>query len=272
MKATNIRVTVTTGRPDCVKALKSRFNAMRRAPTLWSAVVVLALSVVDLLSFLFLLSVFSLDNLIRKVARDIGMPFQGDVPLLLRLGVFSFLVTLLTILVPSGVVMAAFAVANNDFYNGFKTMPQPADSSEVTARVTADISGTGAVNDVIKLCRLPADCISTGWILESDQLDSGGAPSLTQDFGLLNAAETAVSAAAADGGKWLTASTALRGANSYVDFWTGTAAEKRAQLKMSPASGNRTVGLVNQAVGNGAAAAAAKVGLTLWYRPAQYGN
>lgn len=272
MKVSNLRVTVTTGRPDMFKAVKSRFEAVRRAPTLMAGLAVIGKSLFDLLVFLVLLSFFSLDNLVRKVARDLGMPFRGDVPLLLRVGVFSFLMTLVCILIPSGVVMAAFAVANNDYYNGIKTMPQPADSSEVTVRVTADVSGTGAVGDVIKLARLPAECITTGWILESDALDTGGAPSLAQDFGILVAAENAVSAVAADGGKWLTASTALRGANSYVDFWSGTAAEKRAQLKMAPTSGNRTIGLVSTAVGNGAAAAAAKVGLTLWYRPGQYGN
>jgi hypothetical protein len=167
--------------------------------------------------------------------------------------------------------MAAFAVANNDYYTGIKTMPQPADSSEVTVRVTAGIVGTGAINDVIKLARLPADCICTGWILEGDDLDSG-TNLLTTDLGILNAAETAVSAAAADGGKWLTASGALTGAPGYVDMWSGTATEKQKLLRMTPASTNRTVGLVVIAAGNAAAVAAAQVGLTLWYRPSQYGN
>jgi hypothetical protein len=101
-------------------------------------------SLVDLLVFLLLVSVFSFDNLIRKVARDVGLPLQGDVPMLMRVGAFSFLMTLVAILVPSGVVMAAFAVANNDFYTGIKTMPQPADSSEVTVRVTAGVSSVRA--------------------------------------------------------------------------------------------------------------------------------
>jgi hypothetical protein len=218
-----------------------------------------------------LLSVFSLDNLIRKVARDIGMPFQGDVPMLLRVGVFSFLMTLVAILVPSGVVMAAFAVANNDFYTGVKTMPQPADSSEVTVRVTAGIVGHGRHQRRHQARRLPADCVCTGWILEGDDLDSG-TNLLTTDLGILNAAETAVSAAAADGGKWLTASGALTGAPGYVDMWSGTATEKQKLLRMTPAATNRTIGLVVIAAGNAAAVAAAKVGLTLWYRPSQYGN
>jgi hypothetical protein len=40
------------------------------------------------------LSVFSFDNLIRKVARDVGLPLKGDVPMLMRVGAFSFLMTL----------------------------------------------------------------------------------------------------------------------------------------------------------------------------------
>jgi hypothetical protein len=212
---------------------------VRRAPTLFAGLSASAAkSMLDLLVFLVLLSIFSFDNLIRKVARDIGAPFQGDVPMLLRVGAFSFLMTLVAILVPSGVVMAAFAVANNDFYTGIKTMPQPADSSEVTVRVTAGIVGTGAINDVIKLAKLPADCVCTGWILEGDDLDSG-TNLLTTDLGILNAAETAVSAAAADGGKWLTASGALTGAPGYVDMWSGTATEKQKLLRMTPTSANR---------------------------------
>jgi hypothetical protein len=104
-----------------------------------------------------------------------------------------------------------------------------------------------------------------------DDLDSG-TNTLAVDFGFLNAAETAVSAAAADGGKWLTASTGLTAAPGYVDFWGGTAAEKQAQLRMSPSAVNRTVGLVVTTAGNAAAVANAKVDLAIWYRPAMYGQ
>lgn len=246
-----------------MKAIQSRLTAVRRTEGFGNRLFAFLLSIGLLFVYVLLLAELALKKLGHRVLRALLEPFCHDAPLVYRRGAWRFL--------PKSIVFGVFAVTNNDYYSGLKPMPQPADSSEVCIRVTAAIAGTGAINDVVKLCKLPADCVVTGWELDSDDLDSG-TNLLAVDFGILNAAETAVSATAADGGKWLTASTALTAAPSYVDFWAGTAAEKRALLRMSPSSANRTIGLVVTTAGNAGAVAAALVGLSIWYRPAAYGG
>lgn len=255
------------------KAIQSRLTAVRRTEGALNKLIAFAIGVFQLALFPLLLLQVKLEKEIgqfRRTVRDWGLAW-AFVRRTSLAGILGAVWLAMFVSRDAALVMAAFAVANNDFYTGTKSMPQPADSGEVCIRVTASITGTGAVNDVIKLARLPADCVVTGWELDADDLDSG-TNTLAVDFGILNAAETAVSAAAGDGGKWLTGSTGLTAAPSYVDFWNGTAAEKRALLRMSPSSANRSVGLVVTVAGNAAAVASAVVGLSIWYRPAAYGQ
>jgi hypothetical protein len=129
--------------------------------------------VLDLLVFLVLLSVFSFDNLIRKVARDIGMPFQGDVPMLLRLGAFSFLMTLVSDL--------GAEWCRDGGLRGRQQRLLHRHQDHAAAR--GQLGSHGARHGRHRRYRrgqrrhqarrLPADCVCTGWILEGDDLDSG---------------------------------------------------------------------------------------------------
>ena len=66
---------------------------------------------------------------------------------------------------------------------------------ENVALAVADI----AINGVIQYFKLPAGCVPVGYKLSPYDADSAG-PTITADFGLLDSAGTAISAAAADGG------------------------------------------------------------------------
>jgi len=162
-----------------------------------------------------------------------------------------------------------FAVTQNSHAVGRKPMPTVAGSYLVPVRCTAIINGTGAVNDVVPLAKIPAGAVVVDWMLDNDDLDTGGAPSLAFDLGVIVAG--AVSAAAANGGKWLTASTAGQAAAATFRH-AGTAAVVTALARMSPDVAERSVGLVLTAVGNGAATANSVVGLTLIYRASYQGN
>ena len=89
------------------------------------------------------------------------------------------------------------------------------------------------------------------------------------DLGVIVAG--AVSAAAANGGKWLTASTGLTAAPSFLERRAQTATVVAALARMSPDVADRVIGLVLTAAGNAAAAANAVIGLKLTYR-ASYGG
>src|SRR2546422_305542 len=110
----------------------------------------------------------------------------------------------------------AFAVTRNFFGAGLqgagiRPMPEPMGSEIVCLRCAAVINGTGAVNDTIPLAKLPAGCIPIDWELDSDDLDTG-TNTLAVDLGVIVAG--VVSAVAANGGKWLAASTGLTAAPS----------------------------------------------------------
>lgn len=62
-------------------------------------------------------------------------------------------------------------------------------------------SGDGTnLNDTLEMGVLPAGHVPVDAIYSSDDLDTNGAPALALSFGVLNAAKTDLSTAAADGG------------------------------------------------------------------------
>jgi hypothetical protein len=152
---------------------------------------------------------------------------------------------------------------------GRKPIPTAAGSYLLSLRCTAIVNGTGAIADVVPLAKLPAGCVVVDWELDSDDLDTG-TNLLAVDLGVIVAG--AVSAAAANGGKWLAASTGLTAAPSFLERRAQTATVVAALARMSPDVAERSIGLVLTAAGNAAAAANAVIGLKLTYRAAYQGN
>lgn len=146
---------------------------------------------------------------------------------------------------------------------GTRPMPDPMGSEVVSIRVTAQIDGQGAIGDVVQLCKLPAGCLPIDWEIDTDLLGA----TMTLDFGVIIA--NAVSAAAADGGKWLTASAGLQAA-AFIERRAQTAAVVTALARMTPGNAERALGFVVIAAGT-TSAVAAIVGLKLTYRAAYTG-
>lgn len=166
-----------------------------------------------------------------------------------------------------------FAVTNNFWGTGFlgagtKPMPDPMGSEVVSLRVSAVINGTGAINDVIPMCKLPAQCVPIDWEIDSDDLDTGTSV-LAVDFGVIVAG--AVSGTAANGGKWLTASTGLAAA-AFLERRAQTAAVVTAFARMTADVAERSIGFVVTTAGNGASTANGILGLKLTYRASYAGN
>ena len=156
----------------------------------------------------------------------------------------------------------------SDYAKGLRQFPFPGGSESVSVRaeitLTAALAGVG---DILQFGELPDGCVVTDWSIDSDDLDTGA--TLAVDFGLLTAAGTAVSAAAADGGKWLAASTALQAA-SFTRMSAGTVAVQTAIARMAPATGKRMVAAVTTAAGAGGVGN--KIGVSLTYRAANGNN
>lgn len=153
---------------------------------------------------------------------------------------------------------------NSPFAAGQLQVPTNA-SGNVECHVRAEITLAAAVasGDVLAFLPLPAGYVVTDWALDNDDCDTG--TTLAVDLGCLTAAGTAVSSAAADGGKWLTASTALQAA-AYTAASAGSAAVKTALARMTPASTDRMIALVATAAGAGGVGA--KIGLSVTLKSA----
>lgn len=155
------------------------------------------------------------------------------------------------------------AIRKSDFATGIKQMPIAQGGEVLSVRVAFTLPAFGA-GDVIELLVLPEDHVPIDWYVDVDDIDTNGSPTATFDVGIINAAETAVSAVAADGGaKWATALTTAQ-AGGFVRN-TGIATGRT----LPSATGRRFVGVV--AVGAAATFAAGVIAMTLFYRAGHYG-
>lgn len=86
-------------------------------------------------------------------------------------------------------------MAKIDSKYGSGVLPAPIPVAQEVLSVKARITLTAGqvVNtNVLSLCVLPADCVPVGYVLNSGDLDSNGAPAITLNLGILNDAETAI--------------------------------------------------------------------------------
>lgn len=152
------------------------------------------------------------------------------------------------------------AIYKTDNAAGIRPAPESDDVCLVSVRAEFSLSAALAAADVVQLAELPAGFVVTDFILDCDDLDAGA--TVTADLGVLDAAG-AVSAAAADGGKWLTADTSLRAA-SVTRMSAQSVAVQQAILRMSKSDSPRKIGL--NIVAGPTTASSGKIGLTLTYR------
>ena len=136
------------------------------------------------------------------------------------------------------------AIIKSSTVLGTTPAPQVLDATPMTVNETVSlIAAQSAINNVVELAILPAGCVPISYVLDLDDLDSNGTPTITADLGIINAAETAVSTAAADGGaKWLTANTAAQ--NGGIVLSNASKAAYDILKAVTPVDYNRIVGIV----------------------------
>jgi hypothetical protein len=83
------------------------------------------------------------------------------------------------------------------FASGHKPTPVVDSSDVIVYRAEIDVPASLALGDVIELGNLPADHQIADILIDSDDLDAGAG--LILDFGVLNAAKTAISTEVVDG-------------------------------------------------------------------------
>lgn len=77
--------------------------------------------------------------------------------------------------------------------SGVLPAPIPVAQEVLSAKAKVTLTtGQLALNNVLSMVVLPADCVPVGYVLNSGDLDSNGTPLIQLGFGVLNADETAI--------------------------------------------------------------------------------
>lgn len=154
-----------------------------------------------------------------------------------------------------------------DFAKGNRVIPVTAGCELIHLRMPYVLTAALVAADVIDFGMLPADHIPVDWAVENDDADTG--TTLTATLGVLNAAKTAIDSAAANGGNWLNASTALQAA-AFTRLSAQSVAVQTAIARMSSIATNRSLGILFPA--GGAGGVGSIIALHLWYRAGRFGN
>lgn len=115
-------------------------------------------------------------------------------------------------------------------------------------------------NDAGSVVVLPAGCVPVAAYLDSEDLDTNGAPTIVAQVGIMNTADSDLSTAAADGGAvWQTGITICQTGGQVAVLG-------RPMTQVAAASVDRRVGVKFSAAA--ATKAAGRIGITLLYRGA----
>lgn len=156
------------------------------------------------------------------------------------------------------------AVTSSDFLTQRAQPIQASDSSVIAQRYAINLTTADLANGVCGAVGiLPAGHVPVAIEIDAAQLDSNGTPTLAYSVGVLNAGQTAIDTAAANGGAaWLTGQTIGRTAGGSA---SGVVASRPLKLCQQSQS-DRMVGVLLTAAA--ATAVAGQLAITLWYRPA----
>lgn len=151
---------------------------------------------------------------------------------------------------------------SNDYITGRSPVPTPAGSEVLATRFTIAVpTGDLALNTIGQIGVLPAGCVPVEVRVDATDLDSGAGAGVYQ-VGVLDAAGTAFSSAAADGGgAWGDTGSAV--ATAFDKALTRTL-NNMATVQQSQS--DRKIGL--KVTTAPSAAVAGTIGLTLFYKPA----
>lgn len=146
---------------------------------------------------------------------------------------------------------------------GVKPAPIADESDVVAVRYKYSLAAALALNDRIEMGVLPADHVPVDFVVDCDDLDSNGAPTITLDCGIMSGTPGVADATRTVGTEFLSASTVAQAGGVVRAATVGA-------FRVAPASTDRSVGfLVKAAPATGATTG--DIGITLYYRPARYG-
>lgn len=150
---------------------------------------------------------------------------------------------------------------SNDYLDGRKAVPTGQGSEVLSARFPISLTtGDLALNDIGAVGILPAGHVPVALLVDSDDLDSNATPAVVLAVGVLDAAGTDLSTAAADGGAaWGTGLTVGQ-AGGQVSV------ESKALSRVQATGADRKIAV--KVTTAAATAQAGELGLTLLYRPA----
>lgn len=150
---------------------------------------------------------------------------------------------------------------SNDYITGRKPALYPSGSEVVAVRFAVDLTTADLVlNRIGEVGVLPAGCVPVAMIVDCDDVDTNGTPTIAMSVGVLNAAGTALSTATDDGGAaWATS--VVTGQAGGMAFPTS-----KALQRVNQSASDRKVGVLVTAAA--ATAAAGTLGVTLLYRAA----
>ena len=157
------------------------------------------------------------------------------------------------------------SLLKTNYANGIYPMPSASDSNVLAVRMEYSLAAALALNDVMYMGDLTSNHLPVDFMLDSDDLDTGGAPAVVLAVGIINATDNGLSTDAADGGAaWL--------AGSTIGQAGGMARPTTNVLSRVAASeSSRRIGVhVSTAPATGATTG--KVGLMFQYRAAHYGK
>lgn len=159
---------------------------------------------------------------------------------------------------------SAAAAASSGYLTGRIPSIQGSDPSTVAVRYTVDLATADLASGIVGAVGiLPAGHIPVGFEIDAPQLDSNGTPTFAYSVGILNAAGTDLSTAAADGGAaWATGQVIGRTAGGSA---SGLVASRPVKL-VTQTQTDRLVAI--KTTGAAATAVAGTFAITLHYRPA----
>lgn len=149
--------------------------------------------------------------------------------------------------------------------SGKGTHPAPigAESELLAVRVEFNLSAALVLNDIIEMMVLPADHVLRDFIVDCDDLDTNGAPTIKLDAGIMSGTPGTVDLAR-------TVGTEILAADTIAQTGGLVRLTNKASVRVAPASTDRSIGVkVNTAPATGAATG--KIGITMMYSPARYG-
>ena len=158
--------------------------------------------------------------------------------------------------------MAAFFQSKQIKEGGPIVTPQSAHDL-VSVRGEFSLAAALVINDLIEMVVLPAGCVPVDYILDSDDLDTGG-PTITLDVDLLagTVGDTTLANRTIAGAKIFAASTVAQASAGSVRPTLATAFRIAPDMTV-----DRSIGILVKAAPT-TGATSGKIGLTVLYRPA----